>query len=235
MNTYLALVLAGISVGVLGSFHCVGMCGPIAFNLPLHTHGGGRRMAATLLYLFGKTTAYATLGFLVGLLGQGFSFFEVQQGLSVVAGALVLILLWLYMLGSSGLHYTLPFTQVVQRRLGQFLRNARRIRTYFAIGLLNGLLPCGLVYVAMATALAGGNATKSGLFMWGFGVGTSPIMLFMLWFGGYVPMSWRNMFQRLTPYFMGVVGVLLILRGLNLGIPYISPFFRGQSVAPVCH
>ena len=104
----------------------------------------------------------------------------------------------------------------------------------FLIGLLNGLLPCGLVYMAVAGALATGNIIYSSLFMACFGLGTLPAMLAMSFAGNFITLSSRNTIKKLVPYIVGIMGILLILRGLNLDIPYISPALAATGTVEHC-
>jgi sulfite exporter TauE/SafE len=108
--------------------------------------------------------------------------------------------------------------------------------SFLLIGLLNGLLPCGLVYVAIVAALATGKIWLGGLLMFSFGLGTIPMMAGMMIFGRRVSMRHRQLINRAIPYMVSVMACILILRGLNLGIPYVSPKM-GDSVKeiPTCH
>lgn len=104
------------------------------------------------------------------------------------------------------------------------------------MGMANGLLPCGMVYIAIAGALSTADVVSGVLFMAFFGAGTLPAMMMISYFGKMISLSARSSMRKAVPYFVAVMGILLILRGLNLGIPFISPEMpavSGQVVS--CH
>lgn len=106
----------------------------------------------------------------------------------------------------------------------------------YAFGLLNGLLPCSMVYMALAGAIATGEALKGAGFMFVFGLGTLPAMWSVSIFSGLIRQELRIKARKLYPAVMAVIGILLILRGLNLDIPYISPALHLSHSNPIeCH
>ena len=117
-------------------------------------------------------------------------------------------------------------------------REAALRSTLLLFGLLNGLLPCGLVYAALAGAAATGGPLGGALFMAAFGLGTIPAMLAVSLAGRLITAPWRARFQRAVPVAMAVLAVLFIVRGLSLGIPYLSPDLSPEAVAggrSCCH
>ncbi|WP_138431802.1 sulfite exporter TauE/SafE family protein [Fodinibius saliphilus] len=218
-------IIAGLTFGFLGSFHCVGMCGPIALALPLKRNERIYYIASRMIYNIGRIITYSLLGFLVGFFSSMIAIGVYQQGLSIGMGALMLLAL-----GWSKLRILLQrmekmptkFIDKISRHFKQLFNNGR-IWSLFLIGLLNGLLPCGFVYMGLATALTFGSIQSSTLFMAGFGLGTVPAMLGISLAGGLVPPAFRKKLRQLSPYFIALVGIILILRGLGLGIPFISP------------
>jgi sulfite exporter TauE/SafE len=203
-----------------------------------------QRVFGYLLYFSGKTITYGLLGFVFGLFGHGLVLAGFQQILSVVMGSIMLLLVALSIFKSTMFHSN-KATVYLQNKLvpafGQLLSN----RTFFSpslIGMLNGLLPCGLVYIGLTAAVATGNALHSFLYMLLFGLGTIPVMLAFVIFTGQLSITWRVRLRQLTPVLMALVGTILVLRGLNLGIPYISPLLdslmlsgdRGTEAIP-CH
>lgn len=233
-------MIASFMLGFVGSFHCIGMCGPIALMLPVQQPGGGRRIAGILLYNAGRITAYAILGLIFGWLGQQLYLGGLQQWLSVITGGLLLVAAaWKYLgIGwVKGGHLPSTFTIKLKSLLGRLLRQ-QRFRTLYAIGFLNGLLPCGLVYLGIAGAIAAGNVGNGMLFMAAFGAGTLPAMAGVTWFGHLINLSVRNKMRRMIPVVVGGMGILLILRGLNLGIPYVSPALTPHAehtIENCCH
>jgi len=216
------LVATAFLLGLVGSLHCAGMCGPLVLALP----AGHPRFALLLrdrvLYNLGRLSTYVLLGLLFGLLGEWFAVAGWQRWISIAAGAAILIG-WL---ASSRLNLGLPALTLVARLRPWFgaLLTRRQPAAQLGLGALNGLLPCGLVYVACASAAAAGGLGPGALFMMAFGLGTVPVMLGMGLAGArlqWVTRRWG--LQRLVPASLLIVATLLILRGMALGIPYLSP------------
>lgn len=230
-------IIAGFTIGLLGSFHCVGMCGPIALALPVADAGKWKRLWFISLYNTGRVAAYAFLGVLFGLLGKQFFIGGYQRFLSVALGVLILFFLFFSRYLNNNNSYLNAYTAQLKQFLGKLLRSEKQFYTYLLIGFLNGFLPCGLVYVAVAGAVATGNVWHSALFMAAFGFGTFPIMFTVTVLGKYISLQWRNQMRKAVPVFIGVMAVLLILRGLNLGIPYISPEMKATPTGThsCCH
>jgi sulfite exporter TauE/SafE len=218
-------LLSGFVLGFFGSAHCVGMCGPITLVLPRGTAQGILYVAGRLIYNLGRVVTYATLGLVVGYLGKHFVLAGVQQYLSVGLGLLVLGFLFL----PSSVRSAIPRLRVIERIQGLLkslfkpLLERRSALALFLIGLLNGLLPCGLVYVALAGATVSGSELNALLFMTGFGAGTFPVMLGMSLLGGAISGGYKRKLSAAVPVLTFVLGALLVLRGLGLGIPYVSP------------
>ncbi len=219
-------------LGFAGSFHCLGMCGPVALSISARQADGDNRFLQNLLYFGGKTTTYGLLGLLFGLFGQGLVMAGWQQGLSIAMGGLMLLLVVVSVFKSPWFHQN-PATNWMQNKLvpafGALFGRRGPFAT-FLLGLLNGLLPCGLVYIGITAAIATGNALNAGLYMVMFGLGTMPMMLAFLIFSRQLSFNWRNRLRRLTPALMVIVGTILILRGLDLGIPYISPLLDSLMI-----
>jgi hypothetical protein len=221
------MIATAFLLGLMGSLHCLGMCGPIAFMLPVSR---GNRLKGSLqvgLYHTGRLLSYGTLGLLFGLFGKGLALFGMQQKLSVAIGILMIltVLLPLSKVRRPGL--LRPFyklVSLVKNKLSKELSN-RRTDTFFAIGLLNGLLPCGLVYMAVLGAIAMGNAFEGALFMALFGLGTVPLMTAAVYLGNFAKPAVRSRIKSLVPFLLLAIGTLFILRGLGLDIPYVSPVF----------
>ncbi|RYY50452.1 MAG: sulfite exporter TauE/SafE family protein [Chitinophagaceae bacterium] len=218
------MLLSAMTIGALGSLHCIGMCGPLALSLPVPAHSHFSKLSAALLYNLGRIITYASLGAVIGLLGTTFSIFGLQQWLSIIAGAAVLFyLLFPQLFIFKEGHQRFSFLMGSLRAKLARLFKSRNYQSVFYIGLLNGFLPCGLVYTAIAAALAMGSVMKSSLFMAGFGFGTLPLMWSLAFFGTVVPPSFSIRLKKMYPYILLLMGCMLILRGLGLGIPYLSP------------
>ncbi|MBF9141610.1 sulfite exporter TauE/SafE family protein [Hymenobacter properus] len=219
------MLLAGFLFGLLGSFHCVGMCGAIALALPGQRSGFGQLLTGRLLYNLGRVSTYAALGAGAGLVGESLRLAGVQQGLSIASGVLILLLVAVPERHTGRLAAALglarPLTWVKTTLAGLFQHNSWP--ALYATGLLNGLLPCGLVYLALAGALSAPGVTGAAAYMACFGLGTLPLMLGLALSGQLVPLEWRGRLRRVVPYAASGLAVLFIVRGLGLGIPYLSP------------
>ncbi|NOS70890.1 MAG: sulfite exporter TauE/SafE family protein [Verrucomicrobia bacterium] len=221
-------------LGFVGSAHCAGMCGPLALALPHWGRGQWSFLAGRVLYNLGRVVTYATMGAVFGILGRGFALAGFQRWVSLVLGAGILIGLFV----SPRFANSVPVSRGVnwmKATLGRLFQR-RAMPAMFGIGLLNGLLPCGLVYVACAGAIVGGTIVSGVEYMIAFGLGTLPMMLGISLLGTKLQFAMRLKVQRLIPVSMAIVGVLLLLRGMALGIPYVSPKLPAQpGAAQCCH
>ncbi len=227
----MSIALPAVILGFLGSFHCIGMCGPIALTLPVQQFRGIRKLSGILLYNAGRVTAYMLMGVLFGWIGRQFYIGGLQQWLSVSLGVLLLATLFFHR------YLPAPRLAFIRSKLGQLL-SRQRFSTLYAIGFLNGFLPCGLVYMAIAGALAAGDIADGALFMAAFGAGTLPAMMAVTWFSQLISIPVRHRIRQAIPLVVGMMATLLILRGMNLGIPYISPVMapeQSQQAHQHCH
>jgi uncharacterized protein len=225
---WIALIL-----GLVSSLHCVGMCGPLAMMVPGAKPVDGKHNLRSL----GLPLLY-NLGLFFGLLGRGFAWFGWQQRISVTLGIIILI----SVLVPGLVKHTHPVNQAVQQIMNRVRTGMSRLLfqgkpgSVYAFGLLNGLLPCGMVYMALAGAIATGEALKGAGFMFIFGLGTLPAMWSVSIFSSLIRQELRIKARKIYPAVMAVIGILLILRGLNLDIPYISPALHlSHSNAIECH
>ncbi len=227
-------------IGLFGSFHCIGMCGPIALALPVQNNSRFNLIAGRLLYNIGRAITYAAIGLLFGLVGQSLSLAGFQQSVSIIAGVLILLMVLLPSGISQKLYLLKPaygFTNFLKRKFGTLLRK-KSIASTFMIGLLNGFLPCGLVYIAVAGAIATGGYLDGAVYMFIFGIGTLPIMLAVSLAGNFISLNVRKRINKMIPVFMIVLAFLFILRGMNLGIPYVSPKIQQSEITDdsvICH
>lgn len=221
----MAIFLTALTLGFLGSFHCVGMCGPIALALPLNRESLFSKVTGALLYNTGRVFMYALLGGLFGLIGQSIIIAGYQQSLSIILGITVLIMILLPNKLATKFRF-LSFTYSFIGKLKQKLKTLFKQNSFsslFFIGTLNALLPCGLVYLGIAGAIAAGSLLQGSIFMAVFGLGTVPAMLTVALISSSININFRKKINKAVPVFAGSMALLLILRGMNLGIPYISP------------
>ncbi|MBO0322988.1 sulfite exporter TauE/SafE family protein [Muricauda sp. CAU 1633] len=219
------MLTSALVLGLLGSLHCLGMCGPIAFMLPLDQANNVKKTAQLSIYHLGRLLAYGVIGVLFGLLGKGLSLFGIQQKLSIGIGVLMIVLVLLPSKYMSGHKLFSPIYSIigkVKSKLGSELKK-KTPDTFLTIGFLNGFLPCGLVYMALLGAIAMGNALEGGFYMMIFGLGTVPLMSFVVYSKGMFSTSIKARIQKLIPVFVVIIGLLFIIRGLGLGIRYVSP------------
>lgn len=229
--------LTAFSIGFLGSLHCVGMCGPIALALPLNRSSLFDQWLGSLLYNIGRASSYFLLGLVFGMLGFGFSLAGLQQSLSIIFGLLIVLSVLLPSLSKKLPNrfsfYTLWLGKVKGALSKRFGKSSAQ--NLFLIGFLNGLLPCGLVYLAIAGAITMQNALNGGLFMAAFGLGTLPMMLGVAFYGNKIKQWAQPSLKNFIPFFIVLIGALFILRGMNLGIPYISPKLSIETTINKCH
>jgi hypothetical protein len=221
----MTILLSALILGLMGSFHCAGMCGPIAIALPLHGNTVPQKIFGGTLYNIGRTITYGVMGALFGLLGQGISMIGFQQKISVIMGVIMIISVLFPALFKNQYRMDKSWFSLVgklKKSIGQMF-SIRSFSSLFFIGLLNGLLPCGLVYIAIAGAIGTGDIAQGTFYMILFGLGTIPMMLTISLAGNMMGLALRNRINKLIPVLVVVVGLLFILRGLDLGIPYLSP------------
>ena len=231
-NLWLALL-----TGLVGSLHCAGMCGPIAFSLPFSPEKGNTAFFnGRLLYNLGRILTYALLGALVGAFGSALRMAGMQQYLSMIAGVLLILAVLInYLSRGRQIPIISSFSNSIRNAFSKYYA-----RTHWGalaiIGLINGLLPCGLVITALAIALSSGTAINGAMVMLVFGFGTFPMMFVLSISRKYIStLVWKK-FARWSPIFALLIGVIFILRGANLGIPYLSPHIdHTADHAECCH
>ena len=233
------MLLTALIFGLLGSFHCIGMCGPIAFMLPVDRTNQTKRILQISVYHLGRLISYGILGLLFGMLGKGFNFFGFQQYLSIAIGVIMILVVVLPSKTVNKFSITKPIYKVlsgVKNRLGKELKK-KRTDTLFTIGFLNGFLPCGLVYMAIFASIATGNAMNGSMYMMLFGLGTVPLMTAFVYLGNFTTGLVRKRIQQFIPVAIVVIAILFILRGMGLGIPYVSPIHVHEMVdgGKMCH
>lgn len=218
------MLLSAIIFGLLGSFHCVGMCGAIAFMLPVDRQNKVKQFFQIASYHLGRLLTYSIIGLLFGLLGKGFQLFGFQQQISIITGLLMILAIVVpnlfrkFKIGES----VATLVMKLKSALGKQLKSKKN-NTFFTIGFLNGYLPCGLVYMAVLGAISTSNAIEGSLYMFLFGLGTVPLMSAVVYVGNFTSVVFRKRVQQIIPFVVVVIGVLFVLRGLGLDIPYISP------------
>jgi hypothetical protein len=216
--------------GLFASVHCVAMCGPLMLSMPFNAEPLWISVLKKILYQFGRILMYGILGLGIGFIGSGFGLLGLQQILSTLTGILLI---------AAGISH--------------FVRRKRRVSTWFPnlwkqaysvlgnylnkpygsflAGSINGLLPCGMVYVALAQAINLPAPNQSAIFMLVFGLGTLPLLLITV----FAPLFFQKFKApaQLVPTLFLISGSILVLRGMNLDIPYVSHFV-GSASSGVC-
>ncbi len=226
------MIWTAFILGLFGSLHCAGMCGPLALALPRGHGGHASFLAGRLGYNLGRILTYCALGLGFGLIGKTLVLAGIQRWVSIGLGVLLLIGLFV----SRRLALWRPVIVLVEKLKSGMagLLRQRSFNAMIVLGLLNGLLPCGLVYVAGAGAVATGSLLDGALYMVTFGLGTVPMLLAISLSGSLVPISLRLKLLKTVPVAVFLLASLLILRGMELGIPYVSPDLSGSSTASCC-
>ena len=216
-------------VGLFGSLHCIGMCGPLAFAIPVSQKGWLSVVADKFLYNLGRVLSYTTLGFLIGFIGRQLWVSGLQQGISLASGLLIILAGFSRMFkirlfnGKASSKFltivTKAINYAIQHRAGNF-----------AVGVLNGFLPCGFVYLALVGAINTASPISAAQYMFWFGAGTFPLMLAATVSSGFMNATFRRRTNKALPYLMVCLGFWLILRGMNLNIPYLSPSVKAATV-----
>ena len=222
----------------------MGMCGPIAIAIPLHKDNWLMKITGGLLYNSGRIITYGILGAIFGLLGRGIQLAGLQQWSSIALGIIMILSVVFPVLFKEKIKIDKVFTGYASRLIGSFrkLFTKSSLGSLLFIGLLNGLLPCGLVYMAIAGAINTNDVMMGVAFMVVFGIGTTPALLAVSLVGNVISIGFRNKVKRIIPVFIVILGILFILRGMNLGIPYVSPKTHKLEVQeemkvgePCCH
>jgi hypothetical protein len=218
------LLYTALGLGLLTGFHCIGMCGPIAIALPLNQKSWGTRIISALWYNIGRTVTYAAMGVLFGIIGAGFSLAGFQKWVSILMGVFMIASV-LFPKINRMLYKGTGDSKIMKAVKGQLVKYFQRAsyKSLFITGLLNGLLPCGMVYLALAGAIAVGSLQGSVLFMILFGLGTIPMMFLMSMLGNFASQKMKRFINKAIPFVVIIIGTLFILRGMELGIKFISP------------
>ena len=225
--------------GLISSLHCIGMCGPIAMMIPVDRNNQAKKVTQIITYHLGRLFAYSTIGFIFGMLGKGFLLAGMQQKMSIFIGIAMILIILIPEKVVANYNFSKPIFKVISKiktTLGSQFKN-KSYKSLFTIGLLNGFLPCGMVYVALFGAIAMQSPTLGILYMALFGLGTVPMMSSIVYLNSFLSIPVRNKIQKAIPYVAVFIGIVFILRGLGLGIPYISPSNMSLFVQqqPNCH
>ncbi|MFY0608590.1 MAG: sulfite exporter TauE/SafE family protein [Cyclobacteriaceae bacterium] len=217
-------MIGALAIGLLGGLHCVGMCGPLMITFT--SEKAGKQLLSFSIYHFGRLMVYAVIGVLFGLLSHSLLFFEVQQLGSVVLGLGIITLYAVpgFRRSVEGWYERSPFYQRVKTNLiGGYHTKGK----WFFAGMLNGFLPCGMIYLAAAGAIMAGSVGSSILYMLSFGLGTIPFLMVLFFVSKRVTYKRFNFTKMITPVAI-ISGTLLVFRGLMATDPDIDELTRAQ-------
>ena len=228
-------IIPAFLIGLGGSLHCIGMCGPLMFSTLMNNRSGSLSISKWLLYQSGRISVYAIWGILFGIIGTSAKWFVWQQDISLSLGVGILLILILTKLfpAFERKFSAILLTQFWKSNLSALLQK-RAKQSGFITGMLNGILPCGLVYVALAGATAVQNPIKGGVFMLMFGFGTLPLLSALLVFGNNMKIDFKKYLSKWYPALIGLMAIMLIIRGLNLGNFFSPAILPGSKTVVHC-
>lgn len=218
-------MITALIFGLISSLHCIGMCGPIAMMLPVSKNNQSKKVMQIFTYHIGRISAYSILGLVFGFFGKGLFIAGLQQQMSILVGILMILFVLIPQNKLGSLNFLKPvykLTSKLKKGLGAQFKK-QDIKSLYLIGFFNGFLPCGMVYVALFGALATQNVLLGMLYMALFGIGTIPLMSSIIYVRDLFSMKVRNVIMKYYPLIIVLFGMLFILRGLGLDIPFISP------------
>jgi sulfite exporter TauE/SafE len=231
------VIISGLLLGMASSLHCIGMCGPLGLSIPGGNTNSMRGIVSFSIYHFGRIMTYAMFGLIFGLAGRGIYLAGFQQITSIIIGILMIGNFLFHFFFRNFLASSIP--DGLMKRIQSLFTAVwayQGISKFFLLGIINGMLPCGMVYLALALAFTTKTLSGAVLVMTMFGLGTLPALAGLRYFAFSLSMPMRNYFKRISPLLIGIMGLMLILRGLNLGIPYLSPaMVHSPASAVFCH
>ena len=227
--TEYGLFASALILGLAGSLHCAAMCGPIYLTVSGFYEKPIQYMIPLLWQLIGKITGYALLGILFGIVGKGLSILVFQNTLMVISGLLLLLI------GLSEIFRFKSFAvleNTVNKVMGRMI--AQRAKGAFLLGVLNGFIPCGLVYAACVGAMAAGKPENGAIYMVLFGVGTTPVLVISAFSRWLIPIRKMVLGAIWKQIPVLLLGLLFLLKGMGVGIPYFSPDLKSESNKKNC-
>lgn len=218
-------MVSALLFGLLSSLHCIGMCGPIALMLPVHRDSPGVKIAKTGSYHLGRIFSYSLLGGLFALFGKGLFIAGLQQKFAIVIGLLMIIYSIFPFQKWEGMAFLKPMHYITTFIKGVFTAQLKKnsLHGLFIIGIANGFLPCAMVYVALFGATATQEPAFGMLYMALFGIGTIPLMSGVVYFSNAISVTMRGKILKIVPFLVVILGILFVVRGLGLNIPFLSP------------
>jgi uncharacterized protein len=212
-------LIIALSIGLAGSLHCIGMCGPLVSALHV---GGALHMKRSLIYHGGRILGYALFGAVMGVLGYSMRLVVTQEWLALIAGSILLItFLWPSFLQRLPTQWGAPVRQLRQKWMQWW--HTGHPGVVFGMGMLNAFLPCGLVYSALAASIITASPWMGALFMALFGLANTPALFFSAQIIRMLQERFGHRHKRHIQIILMAFAFLIVLRGAGLGIPLVSP------------
>jgi len=211
--TYLVSALA---LGFLGSFHCAGMCGPLLLMMPLNDQSSQSALVGKLIYNTGRIAIYVFMGLIFGIFGLTLALQGFQRELSILTGCLVLVITIVTL--SNRYLNSYKLTNYFMGHVRKYLKMLYSKKTFFSmflIGVLNGFLPCGFVYLALAGAATSASISGGMTYMFLFGLGTFPMMMTLTMASNLFGLKFSRFYSRFSPVIAIVLAGFLIFRGIE--------------------
>lgn len=223
------MLYSAFLLGLFGSVHCLAMCGPLVLAFGQTT----KSTTYKLVQQYGRIMGYACLGMLMGVIGDSASLFNFQQKLSVIIGMVIIGFTLSAFLKKSASKFSID--KLLSKLQVWAMQNTKSVLLrFFVLGLINSLLPCGLLYIALGVSVTLHSVQDSVLYMILFGVGTLPSMVLVLVFGNKVGQYFRGVQSKVLPVLSLLIGTMMVIRGLGLGIPYVSPTYNSTTQTIEC-
>jgi sulfite exporter TauE/SafE len=219
------MLISAVILGLVSSLHCIGMCGPIALMLPVDRQNQTKKTTQIILYHLGRLLSYGTLGLIFGFIGRGLYLAGIQQYLSIIVGVIIISVAIIPERIFARYNFSKPIYKIVsyvKSSIGIQLKK-KSYFTFLSLGIFNALLPCAMVYVALFGALAMQNPLQGGLYMVLYGIGTMPLMSLIVFFSSFIKQTFGSQLTKIIPVVTVCIGLLFVLRGLGLDIPFVSP------------
>lgn len=224
-----------LSLGFLGSLHCLGMCAPLMLAFPMSRQQKWQLVSDALQYNFGRVLTYGLLGLLFGFLGKGLFIAGIQKEFTLFLG-IVLLLVVLFKINVEYHLLRIPifqkYSQFIRHKISALMRHRN---SHFLLGFVNGFLPCGLVYLALAGAVTTATAWNGAAFMLLFGLGTVPLMLSTFLLGRKLQNRFRTVLSYVGNIAMLALAIFLIYRGVSVEFPRSLEFWEAMNNPVMCH
>ncbi len=225
-------MISAFLIGLFGSLHCVGMCSPLMLSFT--PNRGRKAVTSFFLYHLGRLGVYALLGVLFGLISSSVGFFAMQRYFSLILGVVIIAVFAFPKVRNrfEGWYYHSRFYQIIKSSLTK--QFGGRARWMFG-GVLNGFLPCGLVYLAAAGAMVSHSILQGVQYMFLFGMGTIPLLALVKFGAG----SYKGLFKKvnnLTTPIALIAGLMMVARGFMVAEPDINHLIQAQimNVVSAC-